>query len=47
MLERLAERFGGDRAPDPEEVVSFVRADAERWSADCDDDQAVLALALR
>ncbi|MCX4825546.1 serine/threonine-protein phosphatase [Streptomyces sp. NBC_01142] len=48
VLERLTERFGGERAPDPEDVVSFVRADAEHWSAEFEeDDQAVLALTLR
>ncbi|MCP3819114.1 serine/threonine-protein phosphatase [Streptomyces sp. A3M-1-3] len=50
VLERLAERFGGDRdrTPDPEDVVSFVHADAQSWSAQRDeDDQAILALTLR
>lgn len=47
VLERLGQRFGGDGAPDPEDVVSFVRADTERWSKECDDDQAVLALTLK
>lgn len=47
VLERLAKRFGGGGAgPDPADVVSFVRADTERWSKECDDDQAVLALTL-
>lgn len=47
VLERLAERFDGGRAPDPEAVVSFVRADAERWSVATDnDDRALLALTL-
>ncbi|AZQ32364.1 serine/threonine-protein phosphatase [Streptomyces cyaneochromogenes] len=50
VLERLGERFCGERPPDPETVVSFVRTDAERWSAQCtqpdDDDRAVLALSL-
>ncbi|MFE5813339.1 PP2C family protein-serine/threonine phosphatase [Streptomyces sp. NPDC056479] len=47
VLQRLGERFGGERAPDPEAVVSFVRTDAERWSAASDeDDRAVLALSL-
>jgi serine phosphatase RsbU (regulator of sigma subunit) len=47
VLERLRERFAGERALDPETVVSFVRTDAERWSADADnDDRAVLALSL-
>ncbi|GAA4079822.1 PP2C family protein-serine/threonine phosphatase [Streptomyces shaanxiensis] len=50
VLERLGERFCGEPAPDPETVVSFVRADAERWSAQSaqsdDDDRAVLALSL-
>ncbi|MFH0518424.1 PP2C family protein-serine/threonine phosphatase [Streptomyces sp. M41] len=48
VLERLGERFTGERAPDPEAVVTFVRTDADHWSADSDnDDRAVLALALR
>lgn len=46
VLERLAQRFGGESAPDPADVVSFVQADTERWSKECDDDQAVLALTL-
>ncbi|MFE0252288.1 SpoIIE family protein phosphatase [Streptomyces sp. NPDC059010] len=46
VLERLAERFAGERAPDPETVVSFVRADADRWSTQSDDDRAILALSL-
>ncbi|MFJ6634960.1 PP2C family protein-serine/threonine phosphatase [Streptomyces sp. NPDC091376] len=47
VLERLGERFGGEPSPDPETVVSFVRSDTERWSAESDaDDQAVLALTL-
>lgn len=47
VLRRLAERFGDDPAPDPEEVVSFVRTDSERWSARSDgDDRAVLAFSL-
>ncbi|MFE3492563.1 PP2C family protein-serine/threonine phosphatase [Streptomyces sp. NPDC059175] len=47
VLERLDERFGNGTAPDPASVVSFVRADAERWSAATDnDDRAVLALTL-
>ena len=37
----------GERASRPETVVSFVRTDAERWSAQSDDDdRAVLALYL-
>ncbi|WP_405594806.1 SpoIIE family protein phosphatase [Streptomyces sp. NBC_01092] len=47
VLKRLAERFSGERAPDPETVVSFVRTDADRWSTQSDkDDRAVLALSL-
>ncbi|MFJ8632322.1 PP2C family protein-serine/threonine phosphatase [Streptomyces sp. NPDC093568] len=47
VLDRLRERFAGQCAPDPETVVSFVRTDAERWSAASDDDdRAVLALSL-
>ncbi|MEU9659026.1 PP2C family protein-serine/threonine phosphatase [Streptomyces chartreusis] len=47
VLERLGQRFSGERAPDPETVVSFVRTDAEHWSAQADnDDRAVLALSL-
>ncbi|MFJ8111296.1 PP2C family protein-serine/threonine phosphatase [Streptomyces sp. NPDC096132] len=47
VLQRLGERFRGERAPDPEAVVSFVRTDSERWSASSDnDDRAVLALRL-
>ncbi|WP_244187715.1 SpoIIE family protein phosphatase [Streptomyces regalis] len=47
VLERLGERFCGEGALDPETVVSFVRADAERWSARSDnDDRAVLALTV-
>ncbi|TXS52202.1 serine/threonine-protein phosphatase [Streptomyces sp. uw30] len=47
VLERLAERFSGECAPDPETVVSFVRTDADRWSTQSDkDDRAVLALSL-
>ncbi|WP_128429866.1 PP2C family protein-serine/threonine phosphatase [Streptomyces cyaneus] len=50
VLERLDERFSGERSPDPETVVSFVRTDAERWSARSaesdNDDRAVLALTL-
>ncbi|MFD9971319.1 PP2C family protein-serine/threonine phosphatase [Streptomyces sp. NPDC059011] len=47
VLERLAERFGRERAPAPEAVVSFVRTDAERWSTRSDDDdRAVLAVSL-
>lgn len=36
----------GERASRPETVVSFVRTDAERWSAQSDGDRAVLALSL-
>ncbi|MER7000309.1 PP2C family protein-serine/threonine phosphatase [Streptomyces sp. NPDC000410] len=47
VLDRLAERFGGQEAPDPAAVVSFVRADSERWSATVDnDDRAILAVTL-
>ncbi|MFD7441265.1 PP2C family protein-serine/threonine phosphatase [Streptomyces sp. NPDC059909] len=50
VLERLADRFGGARSPDPEAIVAFLRSDTERWAADAantdNDDQAVLALAL-
>ncbi|WP_371494085.1 serine/threonine-protein phosphatase [Kitasatospora sp. NBC_00374] len=47
LLERLAGRFGGRHAPQPEAVASFVRADADRWSVGADgDDRALLALAL-
>lgn len=47
VLQRLGERFRGKHAPDPEAVVSFVRTDAERWSASSDnDDRAILALRL-
>ncbi|MFI6013252.1 PP2C family protein-serine/threonine phosphatase [Streptomyces sp. NPDC051243] len=47
VLDRLDERFGGRRTPDPEAVVSFVRNDADRWSARSDnDDRAVLALSV-
>ncbi|WP_455351654.1 PP2C family protein-serine/threonine phosphatase [Streptomyces sp. SYSU K217416] len=47
VLDRLAERFGGDRTPDPDDVVQFVHADAEAWSAERDeDDEAILALTL-
>jgi serine phosphatase RsbU (regulator of sigma subunit) len=47
VLGRLADRFRGGRPPDPEAVVSFVRTDAERWSASADnDDRAVLALSV-
>ncbi|MEV6397046.1 PP2C family protein-serine/threonine phosphatase [Streptomyces sp. NPDC051907] len=45
VLDRVSERFGGRLLPDPAAVVSFVRADAERWSAGADtDDQAMLAI---
>ncbi|MGW1881458.1 PP2C family protein-serine/threonine phosphatase [Streptomyces sp. NPDC001970] len=48
VVERLAERFGGARSPDPEAIVAFLRSDTKRWTADAvdndDDDQAVLAL---
>ncbi|WP_351222357.1 SpoIIE family protein phosphatase [Streptomyces sp. NPDC002133] len=46
VVERLAERFGGARSPDPEAIVAFLRSDTKRWAADAvdtDDDQAVLA----
>ncbi|MEY9996920.1 serine phosphatase RsbU (regulator of sigma subunit) [Streptomyces sp. V4I8] len=47
VQERLGERFSGERVLRPETVVSFVRTDAERWSARSDDDdRAVLALSL-
>ncbi len=48
LLERLTERFGGRGAPGPEAVASFVRSDADTWSAgsEGDDDRAVLVLAL-
>lgn len=47
VLERLCERFSGERPPAPETVVSFVRTDSERWSTQSDeDDRAVLALAV-
>ncbi|GHH10011.1 PP2C family protein-serine/threonine phosphatase [Streptomyces lanatus] len=48
VQERLGERFTGERAPDPETVVSFVRTDSERWAAteSDSDDRAVLALTL-
>lgn len=47
VQERLGERFSGERVLRPETVVAFVRTDAERWSAQSDDDdRAVLALSL-
>ncbi|MDQ1012875.1 hypothetical protein QFZ82_007360 [Streptomyces sp. V4I23] len=46
VLDRLSGRFGGGREHDPADVMSFLRADAARWSHDCDDDQAALALTL-
>lgn len=47
VLDRLTERFRGEHALRPETVVSFVRIDAERWSARSDDDdRAVLALSV-
>ncbi|WP_240980587.1 MULTISPECIES: PP2C family protein-serine/threonine phosphatase [Streptomyces] len=47
VLERLTEQFRGEHALRPETVVSFVRTDAERWSARSDDDdRAVLALSV-
>lgn len=47
LLERLTERFGGERAPAPETVVSFLRTDSQHWSARTDnDDRAALAFSL-
>ncbi|MFC8449187.1 PP2C family protein-serine/threonine phosphatase [Kitasatospora sp. NPDC057223] len=53
LLDRLAERFDGRMAGGPETVASFVRADADLWSAGSEggteggtDDRAVLTLAL-
>ncbi|MFE7358307.1 hypothetical protein ACFU8Q_35675 [Streptomyces sp. NPDC057543] len=47
MTARLTDHFdGGGRTPDPEDLVCFIRADREAWSAGADDDRAVLALAL-
>ncbi|MGW1893423.1 PP2C family protein-serine/threonine phosphatase [Streptomyces sp. NPDC002004] len=47
LLDRLAERFGGHGPPEPETVVSYLRADVEDWSADLDkDDLALLAITL-
>ncbi|MEU9134055.1 PP2C family protein-serine/threonine phosphatase [Kitasatospora sp. NPDC048540] len=49
LLDRLAWRFAGRHAPEPQVVAAFVRADADRWSAGAHgpdgDDRAVLALA--
>lgn len=46
VRERLQQRF--IQPPAPEDVVTFLRADTQRWSAQGDeDDQAALALTLR
>lgn len=46
VLERLTEHFRAGRTAAPDAVVSFLKADTERWSAMSEeDDQAVLALA--
>ncbi|MFI1767222.1 PP2C family protein-serine/threonine phosphatase [Streptomyces sp. NPDC020800] len=47
IADRLEDRFRGHGRPEPEAVVSFLRADVARWSAaPDDDDQAVLAIVL-
>ncbi|MFI6726978.1 serine/threonine-protein phosphatase [Streptomyces sp. R-74717] len=47
VLDRLAAHFGdGHRALDPEALVSFIRADTDKWSAGGKDDRAVIALTL-
>ncbi|MEU9620790.1 MULTISPECIES: PP2C family protein-serine/threonine phosphatase [unclassified Streptomyces] len=44
---RLTDHFAdGGRTPDPEALVSFLRADRDEWSAGADDDRAVIALTL-
>ncbi|MET8752201.1 PP2C family protein-serine/threonine phosphatase [Streptomyces sp. NPDC004667] len=46
VLRRLGEHFSR-MPPCPRQVVSFLRADTEAWSAGCEaDDQAVLAIEL-
>ncbi|WP_335936116.1 PP2C family protein-serine/threonine phosphatase [Streptomyces sp. PTD5-9] len=48
VTRRLADRFGAGReAPDPAALVSFLRADTERWSAGAADDRAAIALMPR
>ncbi|MFJ9818460.1 PP2C family protein-serine/threonine phosphatase [Streptomyces sp. NPDC101151] len=48
IQDRLAARFGGHEAPEPEAVVSFLREDVEDWSQTTEnDDQAILALTVR
>lgn len=47
VIDRLTDHFGdGHRALDPEALVSFIKADTEKWSAGADDDRAVIALTL-
>lgn len=47
VIDRLTDHFGdGHTALDPEALVSFIKADTEKWSAGADDDRAVIALTL-
>lgn len=47
VLDRLTAHFGdGHRALDPETLVSFIRADTDKWSTGGKDDRAVIALTL-
>ncbi|MFI5634374.1 PP2C family protein-serine/threonine phosphatase [Streptomyces sp. NPDC051664] len=47
VIDRLTDHFGdGRRALDPEALVSFIKADTEKWSVGADDDRAVIALRL-
>ncbi|WP_406344443.1 PP2C family protein-serine/threonine phosphatase [Streptomyces sp. NBC_01578] len=47
VIDRLTDHFGdGHRALDPEALVSFLKADTDRWSVGADDDRAVIALRL-
>jgi hypothetical protein len=47
VIGRLTAHFGdGRRALDPKALVSFIKADTDRWSVGADDDRAVIALKL-
>ncbi|WSA81518.1 serine/threonine-protein phosphatase [Streptomyces sp. NBC_01799] len=47
VIDRLTDHFGdGHRTLDPEALVSFLKADTDRWSVGADDDRAMIALRL-
>lgn len=47
VMDRLADQFcDGNRAPEPEALVAFLRADTDKWCSGTKDDRAVIALTL-